>query len=329
MSYIQITLMSDTCIASGEIYNCLVDADVCYDKYGLPYIPAKRLKGCLRETAHELVDWGKNINIKKIFGEAGSCIASMRLSNANLFRVEKDNFSESSVYNYEDYVEDILQERNRKYSMPQNVLEQFTYMRTQTAIDEKTGTAKRNSLRDIRVLKKGLSFQAKVSFLGTEEEIIEMEQQVKQCCLALKFMGLNRTRGMGEVKVEFVIESEQVTEIKENLECLVNSPVGRQCLNYTILLKAPLLTRSISSGQEVTENYIEGSKMLGFLAHHVSHCDQDFNSFMRMGELICSNAYISKENKRYMPISAGFYSMKGHTSDSRRKNYEIEQYQIG
>ena len=44
---IRIELLSDLCTYSGETYNSLVDMDVIYDEYGIPYIPAKRIKGCM------------------------------------------------------------------------------------------------------------------------------------------------------------------------------------------------------------------------------------------------------------------------------------------
>ena len=53
-----IKLLSDLCTYSGESYNSMVDTDVVYDKYGIPYIPAKRIKGCIREAALELLEFG-------------------------------------------------------------------------------------------------------------------------------------------------------------------------------------------------------------------------------------------------------------------------------
>lgn len=55
---ITIELLSDICIGSGESYNSVIDTDVTYDDYGLPYIPAKRIKGCIREAGLELKDFG-------------------------------------------------------------------------------------------------------------------------------------------------------------------------------------------------------------------------------------------------------------------------------
>lgn len=63
---IKIELLSDMCVSDGSIYNSSIDIDICHDSYGLPYIPAKRLKGCIRECALELKDWGYDIDIDNL-----------------------------------------------------------------------------------------------------------------------------------------------------------------------------------------------------------------------------------------------------------------------
>ncbi len=65
---LKINLLSDLCVSDGGVYNSSLDTDVCYDVYGFPYIPGKRIKGCLRECAQELNDWDKKINIDKLLG---------------------------------------------------------------------------------------------------------------------------------------------------------------------------------------------------------------------------------------------------------------------
>ena len=57
---IKIKLLSDLCTCSGETYNSIVDMDVVYDENGIPYIPAKRIKGCIREAALENVRNGSD-----------------------------------------------------------------------------------------------------------------------------------------------------------------------------------------------------------------------------------------------------------------------------
>ena len=42
---ITIKLLSDALINSGEGFGAIIDSDVVFDDIGLPYIPAKRIKG--------------------------------------------------------------------------------------------------------------------------------------------------------------------------------------------------------------------------------------------------------------------------------------------
>ena len=70
---LKVTLLSDLCVSAGESYNAYVDIEAVYDEYGIPFIPAKRLKGCIREAALELVEWGvydKTV-YESLFGKEG------------------------------------------------------------------------------------------------------------------------------------------------------------------------------------------------------------------------------------------------------------------
>ena len=69
---IEIELLSDTCVSDGGIYNSAVDTEICQDDFGFPYIPGKRMRGCLRECALELNDWGAGIEIGRLFGQPGN-----------------------------------------------------------------------------------------------------------------------------------------------------------------------------------------------------------------------------------------------------------------
>ena len=83
---LQIKLLSDLCASSGETYNSYVDTDVVYDDYGLPYIPAKRIKGCIREAALELVEWGlfEKSLYENLFGKEGIEKSLFAFDNAYL-----------------------------------------------------------------------------------------------------------------------------------------------------------------------------------------------------------------------------------------------------
>ena len=129
-----ITLKSDLCAGSG--YSCagIVDSDLCYDIYGIPYIPAKRLKGCLREAAG-LIGLTEE-ETGRIFGKAGQQKAQgVFLGNAY-------------IEGYEELYRELKEAGPvvRNYMTPQNVLDQFTMIKAQTKIME-NGVAKDNSLR--------------------------------------------------------------------------------------------------------------------------------------------------------------------------------------
>jgi CRISPR-associated protein Csx10 len=64
-------LLSDLCPASGDGFAGHVDADVCFDDAGLPYIPGKRLKGCLRECGLDIVSVDESYGgvFDALFGE--------------------------------------------------------------------------------------------------------------------------------------------------------------------------------------------------------------------------------------------------------------------
>ena len=303
MSKIKIKLLSDSCIASGETFNSSIDSDVCYDSMGLPYIPAKRIKGCLRESALELRDLGVsefNVDgkdmINEIFGNEGYKPAVFSLSSAKLV-------------GYEDYVSD-LKNADSSYSLQQTVLNQFTYIRYQTKINEATGTADDTSLRAIRVMNKGLEFEADIELPEQYENAISM------CCQNFRNMGLNRTRGMGELKVSF--EKAAADSMPQSSSVKWDDSKNYSKLEYNITLKSPALFKSVAGGQTKTVEYIDGAKLLGMLAQGL---DEDFVGFMEKGKLICSNAYVSDGEKRFTPISASVYHVKNEKNNLRDKAY--------
>ena len=51
MKQLVITLRSDLCPGNGESLGNRVDAEICTDAVGLPVLPARRLKGVLRQSA--------------------------------------------------------------------------------------------------------------------------------------------------------------------------------------------------------------------------------------------------------------------------------------
>lgn len=293
---IVIDLLSDLCVSDGSVYNSLLDTDVCYDAYGIPYIPAKRIRGCLRECALELKDWGMDIDIAVLFGDKGSAgsAASVRIGNAYLQGSKE--------------LRDLAKQcANSVVMHPQNVLSAFTYVRTQTSVDQETGVADDASLRMMRVINKGLRFVA---------EVVMNENcyaSLQKCCLALRRMGLARTRGLGEVSVR--LENGKETDEQSHADYRE----GATKLYYEIELLEPVICKSLNGQESHTLDYIEGSKVLGMISQLLPG---DYFEFMGKGKLRCSNAYLTADGVRYTEAPAYLFTIKNNSSNMVNKLYE-------
>ena len=263
---LSITLKSDLCAGSGYSYGGILDHDVCYDDMGLPYIPARRIKGCLREAAEKIGI--PQEEIIRIFGESGSDrIRGVIIENARLEHYEKL---------YQELKR--LPEDLKEYITPQSILEQFTVVKTQTKIGE-NGVAKDKLLRSFRSIKhyspmeqqQEMKFFANIKYVElTEEDITTFGQIVK----ALRNMGLNRNRGLGSVKCALEWKedggdgiSPEKNKDKEykifDLDEIKEEEAVYQ-LSYKIKNKAPLVFNTEHNFS--TEKYITGQTMLGYLA---------------------------------------------------------------
>lgn len=307
---LKIELLSDLCTYSGEIYNSLADIDVVYDRHGLPYIPAKRIKGCIREAYLELVDFGKYAEetMIKIFGDEGGHEAAFSIGNAY-------------VEFYEDLCLDLERNENNSVTHPQNVLNLYTYIRSQTSIDYKTGSAQKNTLRNMRVVKKGVVFYSDVQFHTelTKEEIdsfIDAAQMVKH-------MGVRRTRGLGLVRISKIDASHSDQTVKFDVEDFSE----RNKIPYRIHLKSNIRCKSEEGNQARCRHYISGGQILGQIAGAMKR--EKFlkltNNHNKGHEFIVSNAYIECEGKRCIPVPASFQKIKDQTFDD---NNEMEIYNM-
>lgn len=299
---LQISLLSDLCASSGEHYNSYVDTDVVYDEFGLPFIPAKRIKGCIREAALELVEWGifeKQV-YDSLFGKEGN---------------EKSKFSLDNAYlkEYENLTADLKNCQDKVLVHPQRVLGLYAYTRTQTAMT-KDGVADKGSLRTIRVINKGLIFQAalKETVKLTEEE----KNLLKTAVSMVKHMGTGRTRGLGLVELTFPEEKKEGSK-DENKKKYELGEWNK--IHYTINLKSAVLCKSAAGTQEKTHDYIEGSKILGILAQNLSK--EEFARLMQYDgtgkSIIASNAYICEKGERCTPVRASLQKKKDQTFDKK------------
>lgn len=340
---LEIKLLSDMCVSDGGVYNSSVDVDICYDRYGFPYIPAKRIRGCLRECAIELRDWDMDIPWQKMFGTPGDSEnrAAVRIGDAHLKGIGKQSGQEDEDGMRPESFEEMraLAGKNSGHIIfhPQNILNHFTYTRTQTSIDYETGVADKTTLRTMRVADKGLVFIARVDMESAYEEAF------KKCCAVFRHIGISRTRGLGEITVSLTEpeHDENGKDIRADRKPdHAAYEQGAQILEYQLELEEPVICKSVNGGEARTLDYIEGSKMLGlvigsagskeaFLRIMDGNSDPDKDpdtGFAKMcdhnrNELFCSNAYISQDGIRYTEVPAYICSVKNDSSHYINKLY--------
>lgn len=218
---IEIKLLSDTVIGSAISSNVVVDTDVMFDEVGLPYIPAKRVKGLLSEALKGLLCILK----KQGNGDYSEISASLNKSEDLLGRIgetDRDTgffITDLKVEDYEENREYLLwaiQEQNLNF---EEVLDYFTVLRVQTSIDD-LGIAKEGSLRTTRALKSGLIFSGSIEMPEEYQNIIALS------CAAIKRIGTKRNRGFGEAEVtlkEGVSLNDSAINLLEGIDAKVRS----------------------------------------------------------------------------------------------------------
>ncbi len=205
-----VRLLSRAVIASAEGYGALIDTDIVFDEVGLPYIPARRIKGCLRDSAIEVLDMLFEAKIEGFLDLTIERSDKFRYKLVNeVFGVPgMDTPSKVSLTNLhireypliKQWLEYLTEARDSKDLISRDSITAFyTDTTKSTAIDKDTGTAKETSLRTTRSVKAGLEFCGEIKMAtctAAHERLL---------CLAaanLRSMGSMRTRGFGRVRCE-------------------------------------------------------------------------------------------------------------------------------
>jgi CRISPR-associated protein Csx10 len=278
-------LLSDLCPASGDGFAGFVDTDVCFDDLGLPYIPAKRLKGCLRECGLDIlsVDGRYSEIFALLFGEAGKLTpGALNVGNGNL----------------ENYA-DIL--RNLGSSERSEIAEVYTSIRSRTKMDN--GKAAKGTLRTARVLNKGQVYAFPVSLADNGCEFLAM------CVTSLRHMGLNRSRGLGEVRCSL-----EDADAQPGALFPIRKIGERHVLSYTLALLAPVISAERTGKPQATEDYIFGSAILGAFAaryiekaglkHEDAYKDANFRRIFLDGGVKFTAAMPCADGLTYYPAPA-------------------------
>lgn len=285
---IRIELRSDLCAGSGYSYAGIIDSDVAYDDYGIPFLPARRLKGCMREAASLVCPE----QVDRIFGKRGDdstrCIV---IGNA-------------CINHYDDIQAELRKvcggkQREAKYLSAQSILELYTSVRAQTRIEALTGVADDNTLRFMRVVNRYDPLQGgcPLCFYAEIEYDSSVEDAVRMIAKATRNIGMNRNRGFGSVRCR--LTDERDAEVWQ--ECPADSGrEGSVCITYVLRNREPLMLSSDNNG--VSDSFISGRSILGRLAGNYlglpgkSAEDEEFRALFLDGRTVFTDA-----NLTFMP----------------------------
>lgn len=298
---IRIKLKSDLSVASGYSYAGLVDSDICYDDYGIPFIPGRRLKGCFRNVAESVLYMClSEEQIADLFGSWGSN------------RVQGIQIGNAVLDHYEELQEEAKSLIVQKKLTPQNILDQFTHIQSQTRLEN--GVAVDTSLRYTRVVdhysplshgkQEEMVFYAPVSFWDSDEN--EIESILGKVVKATRNIGLKKNRGNGWISCELEMNakasgcdySNVVGDEKESDDSYME-------LCYVMKNIDPLMISDSDSSR--TKPYIPGQNIIGVLANEylklpgASAESIEFQDLFLNEKTCYTNAYPYWAGREYYP----------------------------
>lgn len=288
---IKITLLSDMCCGTGEGNGANIDVCTAVNEAGLPIIPAKRIKGLLRKKAAFLADNQvcSMEDVNYIFGGPNGQKSKIKVS---------DGLIENS---------DNITQEIKGYFNPKEVTKCFSSTRTQTRINE-NGIAEKTSLRTIEVVDKGTEFFVDV-FLDCDD-IEKYSLIVEKSIKLLRSMGLNRTRGFGEVKCDIIC--------KETDDACHGGNIDISKIEYkksgNVITKEFIITLQndmviFANSPVMTQDYITGSMLMGAFAKYTS--EYEWFSQLVLKDTVFSNAYITDDELRdYVPAPFSMVQVK-------------------
>lgn len=193
---IKVKLCTEAIFGSGYSIPGSVDLEIVHDKTGLPYMKAKTFKGNLREQVKNAVKLLEHYGLEladeedSLFGKEDNGTqewATLRFSDCCLGKNIRELF---------EYAID------KKEVSSIEVIDALTGVRSFTSID-KDGASKEGSLRQYRVIKKGLEFYVDIN---CERELTKKELAVLSLGICLmRHIGSMRSRGKGEIEAKLLV----------------------------------------------------------------------------------------------------------------------------
>ncbi len=328
---LEMELKSDTLPGQAESYGRYISKEITTDKFGIPYIPARRIKGILRKNAFYLKLY-LNFDVDEIFGKVGMYQEFFRISNGyikNYWKIR--NLLQSIKSNNIDL--ESKQKLNIIFSR-ERIIDLFTIIRTQTKIENyMTGVADEKSLRTSRLLKKGLRFMFTINISDEKiEDDNDFFEDLKKICSVSRHFGSNRNRGFGNINLKIEKKPDSNTnkpDIQEKkssslIEEILNlNDQNYVELNFDLFNTEPLIITPYVGLKNKTAFFIPGTMILGVLAYKFikinrlkknAHENQDFKEIFLEDNVIFSNFYpidsFKEIKNRSLPIPKSLCKLK-------------------
>lgn len=165
----------------------LIDSDIVHDCQGIPYLPGRRLKGLLKESAmevSEMLGMASPALVNHIFGDDGFQPGIVR--TPNLFPMGHDASWDAALSK-------LLEAQENTLITPATIRSDFTAIRQQTAIGQ-DGVALNASLRIGRMLKPGIVFCGDLIVADRDPSVSAL---LWLAVRNLRRIGTRRNRGQG------------------------------------------------------------------------------------------------------------------------------------
>jgi hypothetical protein len=183
---LEITLENETNFSLGAGVSGIVDSDMQQDELGLPTISGRALKGLLVNVCSEIL---YALDYPPVWEET-----ALHLFGA---RGELEDEADGLFIGDATLAPDLVAHLHHQALPREDILAALTDIRRQTAMNE-YGAPEDESLRAVRVVRRGLTFYAPL-FFPTDPG--EQERGLLAACVkGLRRAGLGRTRGKGKLK---------------------------------------------------------------------------------------------------------------------------------
>lgn len=296
-----IELRSDICAASGFSFAGVVDNDVSCNRNGIPLISGRRLKGCMKEAAKQLQLYGGDkYKFDDIFGSAGDSDYDDNAIRLHIGDAYPQGWSEinEEIDNLKSAGADMNQ-----YLTRESILNMFTTVRAQTSIED-NGISDDNSLRFTRIVNMTspihqgkLVFCAPISIVCSDDVKESVITKIENIAKATRHIGSSRNRGLGNVRMQFKVTSNDNTAECNDETSLDRSQKVR--IDYRMMNDYPIMLSG--SSDMISEDYIPGTSVLGaFVKEYLKQGTADSEEFVNLfldGSTLFSNMYLCKEWK--------------------------------